>query len=82
MGHEIGRDELQGSEFFDVYYHEEEGDPAYAKIAQSRAGLINLLRELRTKLASVYPDCAPLRRQLHRVDMSMLLIGKMKAERG
>lgn len=80
MALEIGRGQLEGPEFFDVYYHEEDGDAAHAEAAQSRDGLVGLLHDLKDKLAGVYPDCAPLRRQLHRIDMSLSLIGKMKTD--
>nr|WP_294525503.1 DUF5623 domain-containing protein [uncultured Rhodopila sp.] len=78
LGLEIGRDQLEGPEFFDVYYHAADSDDPYVEAAQSRSGLIRILGELRQKLQAHYPDCAPLREQLHRIDMSVLLIGKMK----
>ncbi len=79
MGLEIGRGQLEGPEFFDVYYHElEDGDPLWDK-AKSREGVIAILEELNQKLKAAYPDCAPLRRHLHRIDMSIKLVRRMKA---
>ncbi|WP_413208036.1 DUF5623 domain-containing protein [Rhodospirillum sp. A1_3_36] len=78
MGLEIGRGQLEGPEFFDVYYHEVEGDSPYRKMAESRAGIVAMLGGLKQKLQDAYPDCAPLRKQLRRIDMSVSLIGKMK----
>lgn len=78
MSLEIGRGQLEGPEFFDVYYHEAEGDGPYQKMAKSRTGIIAILGDLKQKLQAAYPDCAPLRQQLHRIDMSVSLIGKMK----
>lgn len=78
MSLEIGRGELEGPEFFDVYYHETEGDEAYLAEAKSSAGIVTMLSGLKQKLQAAYPDCAPLRRQLQRIDMSVSLIGKMK----
>jgi len=78
MSLEIGRGQLEGPEFFDVYYHEEEGDAPYQKMAESRAGIVAMLGDLKQKLQDAYPDCAPLRQQLRRIDMSVSLIGKMK----
>lgn len=79
MGREITRGRLEGPEFFDVYYHDlEDGDP-FKSVVESREGVIVLLGDLRKKLQTAYPDCAPLRQQLRRIDMSVALIGKMKS---
>lgn len=78
MGIEIGRGQMEGPEFFDVYYHETKDDGSYFEIAKTRGGIVELLGELKRKLQAAYPDCAPLRQQIHRIDMSVSLIGKMK----
>lgn len=78
MALEIKRGQLEGPEFFDVYYHEAEGDTSYRETAKSRTGIVAMLGDLKQKLQAAYPDCAPLRKQLHRIDMSVSLIGKMK----
>lgn len=78
MEREIGRGQLAGPEFFDVYYHEGEGDNPYQKVAKSRAGIVAMLGDLKQQLQAAYPDCAPLRQQIRRIDMSASLIGKMK----
>jgi hypothetical protein len=78
MSLEIGRGKLEGPEFFDVYYHEEKGNAPYQEMAKSRAGIVAMLRDLKQKLQVAYPDCAPLRKQLHRIDISVSLINKMK----
>jgi hypothetical protein len=75
---EIGRGQLEGPEFFEVYYSEAEGDAPYWEMAKSRAGIVAMLGDLKQKLQAAYPDCAPLRKQFHRIDMSVSLIGKMK----
>ena len=78
MGSEISRGQLDGPEFFDVYYHElEDEDPLWSQAA-SRDGLIAILGTLKQKLQAAYPDCAPLRSELHRIDMSVKLIDGMK----
>lgn len=77
MAIEIGPDQLQGSEFFDVYYHETEGDAANFERATSRAGIIEMLGEVKQMLQAAYPDCAPLRQQLHKIEMSLSLVSKM-----
>lgn len=79
---EIGRGQLEGPEFFDVYYHEEDDDATYADASRSRTGLLGILDDLRVKLAGAYPDCGPLRRQLHKIDMSASFIRKMKTKTG
>lgn len=78
MALEIGKGELAGPEFFDVYYHDADSEGPYAEAAQSREGLIRILGELKTMLRGAYPDCAPLRQQLHKVDMAVALIERMK----
>ena len=78
MGLEIGPGQLEGPEFYDVYYHEAEGDDPYQKRAESRTAIVAMLGELKQKLQCAYPDCAPLRRQLQRIDTSVSLIDKMK----
>lgn len=79
MEREITRGQLDGPEFFDVYYHGlEDGDP-FENMAESREGVITLLGDLKRKLQAAYPDCAPLRQELRRIDMSLALMDKMKS---
>ena len=78
MSLEISRGQLEGPEFFEVYYSEAAGDAPYREKAKSRAGIVAMLGDLGQRLHAAYPDCAPLRKQLHRIDMSVSLIGKMK----
>lgn len=61
---EIGRDALDGPEFFDVYYNSTPDDAAAEDQAATVAGVREMLAEVRTHLTNAYPDCAPLRRQL------------------
>jgi hypothetical protein len=79
MGIEIGRGQMEGPEFFDVYYNEVASDGPNRARAQSRTGVIEMLGDLKQKLQAAYPDCAPLRRQLHKIDMSSRLIARMKS---
>lgn len=81
MALEVGNKDLEGPEFFDVYYHDADSEGPYAEAAQSRAGLVRILGELKTMLCGAYPDCAPLRQQLHKVDMAVSLIERMKDAR-
>lgn len=74
---EIDRGQLEGPEFFEVYYRETEGDNPYRERAKSRVGIVAMLGDLKQMLQTAYPDCAPLRKQIHRIDMSVSLIGKM-----
>ncbi len=80
MALEISKGDLDGPEFFDVYYHDPDSEGPYAEAAQSRGGLISILGELKTMLQGAYPDCAPLRQQLHKIDMSVSLIERMRDE--
>jgi hypothetical protein len=79
---EIGRGHPNGPEFFDVYYRDADTDGPYAEAAQSRSGLTQILGDIRQKLQEFYPNCAPLRQQLRRVDVSRSLISKMTAAAG
>lgn len=78
LGLEIKRGELDGPEFFDVYYRETAEDKTYQNVTNSPAAIVHILGELKLKLLDCYADCAPLRQQLRRIDMSMSMIGKMK----
>ncbi|MBI5121298.1 MAG: DUF5623 domain-containing protein [Rhodospirillales bacterium] len=79
MSLEIGRGKMEGPEFFDVYYNGLEDNDPFGKMAATRAGLIALLGDLKKKLQAAYPNCAPLRQQLKRIDMSVTLIGRMES---
>jgi hypothetical protein len=65
-------------ESFDTYYGSANQDNPYREMARSHAGILTLLGNLKKKLEAAYPDCAPLRKQLRRIDMSVAFIGKMK----
>jgi hypothetical protein len=75
---EIQSDQLAGAEFFDVYYHETPEDEAYQRVTNSSDAIIRALGELKQKLQDSYTNCAPLRQQIHRIDMSISMIGKKK----
>ena len=77
MSLEIGRGQLDGPEFFEVYYTDVEADAPYREMANSPEDVKVMLTNLKQKLKAAYPDCAPLRRQLHRIDMSISLINTM-----
>lgn len=79
MGLEIGHGQLDGPDFFDVYYHEDDGDNPYGEMAMSHDGIVSMLGDLKKKLQAAYPTCAQLRQQLHRIDMSVSLLGKWHA---
>ncbi len=78
MGLEIDGARPEGFEFLDVYYGEANGDTPYSETAKSHTGVVAMLGDLKQKLQAAYPDCAPLRNQLHRIDVSISMIGKMK----
>jgi len=77
---EIGSEQLEGPEFFDVYYHKSKSETPYFKRAHSRDGVLGLLAELKAKLQAAYPDSAPLRAKLHLVTMSIRFVERMKPE--
>lgn len=77
---EIHSGELNGPEFFDVYYHDSEGGrPEYEEAARTRNGLLLLLKELGSKLVASYPNSAPLRRQLRRIEVSSTQVERLKS---
>ncbi|WMT87052.1 DUF5623 domain-containing protein [Pelagibacterium sp. 26DY04] len=78
MSLEIGPKELEGPEFFDVYYRATASDAPFEKAAATRQGVIDLLLTLKSILQAAYPDSAPLRREIKRVDMAVQLTKKMK----
>ena len=61
-----------------VYYSEAEGDAPYDAMAKSRSGIVKMLGDLKQKLRASYPDCAPLRKQLHRIGISISMLGKIQ----
>lgn len=73
---ESQRGQLKGFDFLDVYYGETESDALYDETAKSDADIVEMLSRLKQKLRAAYPDCAPLRKQLRRIDMSVPLIGR------
>ncbi|MBB4610952.1 DUF5623 domain-containing protein [Sphingomonas yabuuchiae] len=81
MSIEIGRGQLEGPEFFDVYYHEVDDDAPAFERAKSSSGIVDMLGELKHRLQVAYPNCAPLRQQIHKIDMSISLVSKMKTAR-
>lgn len=76
MALEIAPGQLDGPEFFEVYYSEGPDDKRHRTRAQSRTGLLAMLGELKLMLLRAYPDCAPLRQQIRRIDMTVLLLGR------
>lgn len=71
---EIGRGQLEGPEFFEVYYREIDADKSHQETLRSSAEVVASLDILRKKLAVAYPNCAPLRQQLRRIDVSIAMI--------
>lgn len=78
MSLEIGPKELQGPEFFDVYYRQTDEDGRFKEAASTQHGVVDLLMTLRSKLQAAYPNSTPLRAELKRIDMAVQLTKKMK----
>lgn len=76
---EIGRGQLEGPEFFEVYYRSTERDQSYQKSIRSSTDLIAALKLLKQKLLRAYADCAPLRQQTRRIDMTISWLGQHAA---
>ncbi|PLX41630.1 MAG: hypothetical protein C0605_05430 [Hyphomicrobiales bacterium] len=75
---EIRRGELDSPEFYDVYYRWTDEDQSLLEGLRFNDDVIAALRDLEQKLKRAYPDCAPLRKQLRRVEMSISLLQKAK----
>jgi hypothetical protein len=73
--------QLDDAEFFDVYYHELADDDLFAKAAETKAGVIQLLGDLSSQLRVAYPDCEALRKQLRRIDRSISATERMEEKR-
>ena len=71
---EIENGELEGPEFFEVYYSDTKADKAYQVDLQSSGDVIASLQALGRKLTAAYPNCAPLRKQLRRIEVSIAMI--------
>lgn len=78
---EIENGELEGPEFFEVYYSDTKADKAYQVDLQSSGDVIASLQALGRKLTSAYPDCAPLRKQLRRIEGSIAMIEVSESKR-
>lgn len=78
MSLEIGHGQLDGPEFYDVYYRWTDQDQSFHETLRSADEVIAALRDLEQNLKVAYPDCAPLRKQLRRVEMSILLLEKTR----
>ena len=74
LNYELEQGDLDGPEFFDVYYNDLlDGDP-FELLAQSSEGVAYLLLELKRKLESVYPICAPRAAMMSRIDVSVRIV--------
>ena len=78
MSLEIGHGQLEDSKFFEVYYQWTDEDQSFHDTLRSAEDVIAALRGLGRKLKQAYPDCAPLRQQLKRVEMSISLLEKAR----
>lgn len=78
MGLELRDGHLADAEFFDVYYGSFKTGGTFPQLAKSHAEIVALLSGLKQVLADAYPACAPLRREIHRIEKSISMIGKMK----
>lgn len=77
MSMEIARGELEGPEFFEVYYSEAAGDAEIRELARKPNGAISMLEDLKRLLTDSYPNCAPLRRQINRIDKAVMQIARI-----
>ena len=76
MSLEMSPGDLPGPEFFDVYYNDSQAHAQYDQTASTHAGAVTLLGQLKKQLLAAYSQCAPLKRQLRRIEMSMDSLGR------
>lgn len=76
MDLEIGQGQLDRREFFKVYYGKVIANQGHGEKAKSRMGIVEMLRELKAQLLRTYSNCAPLRHQVHRIEMAISLFEK------
>lgn len=75
---ELETGQLEGSEFYDVYYGWTDEDEMFQNALTSASDLVAALNNLKQKLKTAYPDCAPLRQQVQRIDMSTSMVKKAR----
>ena len=74
---EFGRKELDGPEFFEVYYSGIGVDDPLRLTAASREGVSEIIDRIGFLLRGAYPDCAPLRKELNKLAVAQALTMKM-----
>lgn len=73
---ELGPKLYECRDFDQIYYGWTEKDQSSLEKLRSKEDVTTGLRELAQKLKSAYPDCAPLRKQLRRVEKSLSLLAQ------
>jgi len=76
LNNEIERDELSDVDFFDVYYHDVLPDSPYPAQARTHQGIIGLIDKIEIHVSTYYPDCAPLRSMVRKLDFSRIAIAR------
>lgn len=78
MYHEVDRRLLDGPDFYEIYYRSTEEDKALKRSWSTRADTVTAIRQVAEQLKVAYSDCAPLRQQLRRLEMSASIIENTK----
>ncbi len=68
MAAEYSRDELDGPDFFEIYYKELKDETLIGARGEEDAAVKHQLTEVRSILLAAYPDCAPLRDMVATID--------------
>ncbi len=68
---EHNEDQYEDVNFIHVYYGGMQSEDPYLSQAQTFDGKVQLLKSVRKQLKRSYPDCAPLRRILKKVDVAI-----------
>ena len=73
---EHGREFYETREFLELYYGWTDKDQLFLNALRSKGDVVSALGKLAKMLKNAYPDCAPLRQQLRRIEMTLSLLVK------
>jgi hypothetical protein len=73
---ELSREQLDAIPLLQIYYGDIDSESPHQETAKSELGTVKLLYQLKHALQASYPDCAPRRRQINRIDVAVSLLAK------
>lgn len=79
LGYEASRNQMNDPAVYDAYYGDSDQSDPYLETASAADGVIELLTALNSMLVSAYPECAPLRAMIRKLDTAIAYTSKGKA---